>query len=108
MQELLAKAQELQARLAQLQQELARRTVEASAGGGLVTVVASGDSRILEVRIDPDLLREEDRAMLQDLCAAAVNAALAKAQRLAQEEMQRASGLPAGFPGLGGIPGLGR
>ncbi len=104
MSELLAKAQELQSKLSALQQELARRTVEASAGGGMVTVVATGDLRVLEMRIEPELIRESDRAMLQDLCAAAVNAALAKAQRMVQEEMQRASGLPAGFPGFGRQP----
>ncbi len=77
--ELLAKAQELQGKLTSLQQELARRTIEAAAGGGMVSVVMSGDLRVREVRIDPELLRENDRAMLQDLCAAAVNAAIAKA-----------------------------
>ena len=97
--ELLAKAQELQGKLASLQQELARRTVEASAGGGMVSAVVGGDLRVREVRIDPELLRENDRAMLQDLCAAAVNAALAKAQRMVQEEMQRASGLPISLGG---------
>ena len=99
MRELLAKAQELQGKLASLQQELARRTVEASAGGGMVSAVVDGDLRVREVRIDPELLRENDRAMLQDLCAAAVNAALAKAQRMVQEEMQRASGLPISLGG---------
>jgi DNA-binding YbaB/EbfC family protein len=97
--ELLAKAQELQGKLAALQQELARRTVEASAGGGMVTAVVGGDLRVREMRIDPELLRENDRAMLQDLCAAAVNAAIAKAQQMVQEEMQRASGLPISLGG---------
>lgn len=99
--ELLAKAQEMQSRLAKVQQDLARRTVEASAGGGMVTVVASGQLRIIEVRIEPGLIEAGDRAMLQDLVAAAANAALADAQKMVQEEMQRAAGTPL-FAGLGG------
>ena len=99
---LLEKAREAQSRLQELQSELARRRVEGSSGGGMVTAVASGDLRIVEIRIEPSLLETGDRAMLQDLCAAAVNAALANAQRMIQEEMQRASsglGLPLGGPG---------
>jgi len=92
--ELFAKAQEMQSRLAKVQQDLARRTVEASAGGGMVTVVASGELRIIEIRIEPGLVESGDRAMLQDLVAAAVNAALADAQKMVQEEMQRVAGLP--------------
>ena len=92
--ELFAKAQEMQTRLAKVQQDLARRRVEASAGGGMVTVVASGELRIIEIRIEPGLVESGDRAMLQDLVAAAVNAALADAQKMVQEEMQRVAGLP--------------
>jgi len=103
---LLARAQEMQSRLAQLQRELARRSVEASAGGGMVVAVASGELRILEVRIEPQLLESGDRSMLQDLVAAAVNAALAAAQKMVQEEMQQAAGGPlAGlFGGGAGVP----
>jgi nucleoid-associated protein EbfC len=96
---LLEKAREAQTKLQALQRELARRSVEGSAGGGMVTAVASGELRILEIRIEPGLLQSGDLAMLQDLTAAAVNAALANAQRMIQEEMQRASaglGLPLG------------
>jgi DNA-binding YbaB/EbfC family protein len=82
-----------------LRRDLARRTVDASAGGGMVTVVATGELRILEVRIEPALLETGDRAMLQDLVAAAVNEALVRAQAMVQEELQRATG------GLGGVPG---
>jgi hypothetical protein len=97
---LLARAREVQERLAGLQRELASRRVEASAGAGLVTAVASGALRILELRIDPSLLGSGDREMLQDLAAAAVNAALDKAQHLVQEELQRASlALGAAGPG---------
>ena len=92
--QLFAKAQEMQSRLAKVQRELARRTVEASAGGGMVTVIASGELRIVEVRIEPGLIESGDRAMLQDLVAAAANAALADAQKMVQAEMQRVAGLP--------------
>ena len=97
---LLARAREVQERLAGLQRDLAARSVEASAGAGLVTAVASGALRVLELRIDPTLLASGDRDMLQDLVAAAVNAALEKAQRMVQEELQRASlALGTGAPG---------
>ena len=101
---LLQKPQEMQTRLAELQRELARRTVEASAGGGMVTAVAGGDLRIREVRIEPSLLETGDRAMIQDLVAAAVNAALQSAQQMVQQEMQRAAGGPLGQL-FGGGPG---
>lgn len=90
--EILAKAQQMQARLAEVQRDLQRRTVEASSGGGMVTAVATGELRILEVRIEPTLLQQGDREMLQDLVAAAVNAALQSAQRMVQEELQRVAG----------------
>jgi DNA-binding YbaB/EbfC family protein len=102
--EIFAKAQEAQAKLAGLQRELASRRVEGSAGGGMVTVVATGGLRILEIRIEPALANGGDLAMLQDLTAAAVNAALVNAQRMVQEELQRASigfQLP-GAPAAGG------
>jgi DNA-binding YbaB/EbfC family protein len=89
--ELFEKAREAQTKLEELQRELALRQVEGTAGGGMVTAVATGALRILEVRIEPGLLEGGDRAMLQDLVAAAVNAALANAQQMIQEEMQRAS-----------------
>ena len=95
---LMRRAREMQERLARLQRDLAHRTVEGSAGGGLVTATATGELRILRVAIDPGLLAGGDRDLLQDLVAAAVNAALASAQRMVHEEMQRAAGgLPISF-----------
>jgi DNA-binding YbaB/EbfC family protein len=87
----MRRAQEVQQRMAELQRDLARRRVEASSGAGMVRAVATGELRILEIEIDPKLLESGDRAMLQDLVAAAVNAAIASAQRMVQEEMQRAA-----------------
>jgi DNA-binding YbaB/EbfC family protein len=89
--ELFEKAREAQTKLQALQRDLALRRVEGSAGGGMVTVVASGALRVLEIRMEPSLIGSADRDMIQDLTAAAVNAALANAQRMIQEEMQRAS-----------------
>ncbi|MCG8590637.1 MAG: YbaB/EbfC family nucleoid-associated protein [Proteobacteria bacterium] len=101
---LLAQAQQMQAKMAELQRDLARRRVEGSAGGGMVRAVVSGELRVLELHVEPDLIASGDRNMLQDLCAAAVNAALTNAQRLVQEEIQRVSGGLGGampFPGVG-------
>ncbi len=89
---LLAKAKQMQARLAEVQRDLAQRRIEGAAGGGMVTVVVTGDLRILEIRIEPSLVAAGDREMIQDLTAAAVNAALANAQRVVQEELQREQG----------------
>ena len=100
LEQLMEQAREAQTRLAALQRELATRRVEGSAGGDMVVAVVSGDLRVLEIRFEDGLLEAGDRAMLQDLTAAAVNAALANAQRMIQQEMQQASGsLP--LPGLG-------
>ena len=98
---LLAKAQEMQSRMAELQKQLAVRRVEGSAGAGMVTAVVSGELRVLEIRIEPRLFESGDRQMLQDLTAAAVNAAIVSAQRMVQEELQRAAGgglVPGGTP----------
>lgn len=97
--ELFAKAREAQSRLQSLQRELAGRRVEGSAGGGMVRAVVSGELRVLEIAIEPEIVASGDREMLQDLTTAAVNAALQNAQRMVQEEMQKAS---AGFS----LPGL--
>lgn len=91
---LLARAREMQGRMAELQKDLARRTVEGSAGGGMVTARVSGEMRVLEVRIEPSLIQSGDQGMLQDLVAAAVNAGLESARQMMQQEMQRAAGAP--------------
>jgi DNA-binding YbaB/EbfC family protein len=92
LEELLEKAQQMQSRLAEALRQLAQRRVEASAGGGMVTAVATGELRIAEVRIEPSVFEGGDHAMLQDLVVAAVNAALAEAQRLVSEELARVAG----------------
>jgi DNA-binding YbaB/EbfC family protein len=100
---LVSQAREMQSRVAALQRDLAARRVEGSAGGGMVTAQVTGQLRVVEIRIEPQLVADGDRRMIEDLCAAAVNAALDAAQRMVQEEVQKLSG------GLGGaaLPGLG-
>jgi DNA-binding YbaB/EbfC family protein len=104
--QLMARAQEAQAKLADLQRQLAARRVTGEAGGGMVRVEANGALRILSLSIEPSLLDSGDRAMIEDLCAAAVNAALGAAQRMVQEEMQQASAQLAG-PNLADLFGAG-
>lgn len=97
---LLKQAQALQERLASAQDELAKRTVEGSAGGGMVTAVVNGRLEVVSVRIDATLLTDPDREMLQDLVVAAVNAAIRAAQKMMGEEMGKLTG-GLKLPGLG-------
>ena len=92
MREVLEQAQQMQAKVAQVQRDLAVRRFEGSAGGGMVTAEATGGLQVTKVNIEAALLASGDREMIQDLTIAAVNAALATAQRIAQEEFQRISG----------------
>jgi hypothetical protein len=99
---LFKQAQALQERLASVQEELAKRTVEGSAGGGMVTVTVNGRLEVVRVRIDDALLVEPDREMLQDLIVAAVNAGIHAAQRMMGEEMGKLTGgLGLKLPGMG-------
>ena len=103
--DILKQAQQMQERMGEMQRELAVRRFEASSGGGMVTAVVSGQLRVLEIRIEASLIDDRDREMIQDLTAAAVNAALAKAQQGAQEEFQRLQG-NLGIAGMPGMPDL--
>jgi DNA-binding YbaB/EbfC family protein len=96
---LMKQAQQLQERLAQVQDDVARRTVEAAAGGGMVKVKVNGKHELLAITIDPAVLKE-DVELVQDLVLAAVNEGLRSAQRMVAEEMTKVTG------GLK-IPGLG-
>ena len=98
---LLKQAQALQERLASVQDELAKRTVEGSAGGGMVTVTVNGRLEVVRVHIDETLLAEPDRDMLQDLVVAAVNSGIQAAQRMMGEEMGKLTGGLIKLPGLG-------
>jgi len=96
---MMKQAQKLQSKMLKMQEELAARTVEASAGGGMVTVVASGKQQIVSINIEEEVVDPEDVEMLQDLILAAVNDALAKSQEMVSGEMSKLTG------GLN-IPGL--
>lgn len=87
---LMERAREVQTRLAELQRELAVRRFEANAGGGMVTAAVTGALRVLELKIEPSLIEAGDRQMIEDLTAAAVNAALQQAQTTVAQELQRA------------------
>ena len=96
---LLKQAQEMQARMAKIQEELAQKTVEGSAGGGMVLVTVNGQLNVNAVKIDPTVINTEEKEMLEDLILAAVNDGMRKARDLASAEMSKLTG---GFK----IPGL--
>lgn len=96
---LMKQFSKMQEELQRIQQELAELTVEGSAGGGMVKVVANGKQEIVSVKIDPEIIKE-DLEMVEDMIVAATNQALNKAQELSQEKM---SGLTGGM--LGNLPG---
>jgi len=92
MNQLMKQAKKLQEQMAKLQEELEQMTVEASAGGGVVTVVANGKKEIVEVKIAPEAVDPDDVEMLQDLIVAAVNEALRRVDERVQEEMGKLTG----------------
>ena len=98
--DLLKMAQDAQAKLMQAQEDLDKVEVEGVSGGGLVTIRASAKGRIIAVDIDESLLQPSEKQMLEDLIAAAINDARAKADLAAQESMKNVTGglqLPPGF-----------
>jgi len=99
MKNLMKQAQQMQAKLARVQEELKGREVEATAGGGMVTAVVNGAQEVLSIKIERDIVNPDDVEMLQDLVRAAVNEALKKSREMVSAEMGKITG------GLG-IPGL--
>ena len=98
---LMKQAQKMQKEMEKLQEELENRTVEASAGGEAVVVIANGKKEIKEIRIKPEVADPDDIEMLQDLVLAAVNEALRKADEMVSSEMSKITGgLGGGLPGL--------
>ncbi|MBJ21852.1 MAG: YbaB/EbfC family nucleoid-associated protein [bacterium] len=105
MQEMMQRAQQMQSKMGELQEALTARRFAASAGGGMVEATVSGGLRVLAIEIEPTLIQGDDRSMIQDLVAAAVNAALTKAQEAVAEEMARMQqSMLAGIPGMPGPP----
>jgi len=114
LQKMLAQAQEMMAAQQEAQEALKSERVEASAGGGMVKVVLTGDLRVESLAIEPDAVDPEDVEMLQDLVVAALNEALRKAEELQQSKLGPAGGAEGFDPmsaldalGLGGMGGLG-
>jgi DNA-binding YbaB/EbfC family protein len=97
---IMKEAQKLQAQMAAMQEEVAKKKVDATAGGGMVTVEANGKQELTAIKIDPEVVNKDDVSMLEDLVLAACNEALRKSRELVQQELGKLTG------GLK-IPGLG-
>ncbi len=97
--DLMKQAQAMQEKIAKLQAEAANKTVEGSAGGGMVVVTANGRQEIVKIKIAPEVINPQDPEMLQDLVTAAANDALRRSRELMTDELK---GLTGGLP----IPGL--
>ncbi len=89
---MMKQAQKLQSKMLKMQEELAERTVESSAGGGMVKVVANGRQQVVSIELEKEVVDPEDIEMLQDLVLAAVNDALNKAQEMVASEMGKLTG----------------
>ena len=96
---LLKQAQEMQARMAKIQEELGQKTVQGSAGGGMVQVTINGQFNLTALQIEPSMIKADEKEMLEDLIMAAVNDGMRKAREMASAEMAKRTG---GFK----IPGL--
>jgi len=97
---MMKEAQKLQEKMLAMQEEIAKRKVEATAGGGMVTVEVNGKQEILSIKIDPEVISKDDAQMLEDLVLAACNEALRKSRELVQQELGKLTG-GMKIPGLG-------
>ena len=104
MNQLFQQVGQMQEQMQKAQAELANETVEATAGGGMVTVIANGSGEIKEIKIDPKAIDPNDAEMLEDMILAAVNEAIRSAQSLTESKL---GGLAGGALGGLGLPGLG-
>ncbi|BCB96609.1 nucleoid-associated protein [Dissulfurispira thermophila] len=100
--DIMRQAQKLQEEMQKMQEEAKKKTVEATSGGGMVTVVASGALEIISIKIDREVVNPDDVEMLQDLILAAVNEALRRAQEMVNEEMSKLT-MGMQIPGIGGL-----
>lgn len=99
MADMFGKMMEMQNRMSEIQEELAKKSVTAEAGGGMVKVTANGKQEVTAIKIDPDAVDPDDLELLEDLVIAGVNKALERASEMAQKEMRGAAGgmLPPGM-----------
>jgi DNA-binding YbaB/EbfC family protein len=104
MDKLMQQVGQMQEQMQKAQDELANETVEATAGGGMVTVIANGSGEIKQIKIDPKAIDPDDREMLEDMVVAAVNEAIRSAHSLMESKL---GGLAGGALGGLGLPGLG-
>jgi len=103
--DLMRQAQKLQDEMMKAQEEAKKKTVEATAGGGMVTVVASGAGELISIRIEKDVVNPDDVEMLQDLILAASNEAIRRAQETVNSEMSKLTG-GLNLPGMGNLGGM--
>ena len=101
----MRQAQKLQEEMMKAQEEAKKKTVEATAGGGMVTVVASGAGNLVSIKIEKDVVNPEDVEMLQDLILAASNEAIRRAQEMVSSDMSKLTG-GLNIPGMGDIGGM--
>lgn len=101
--DLMRQAQKLQEEMQKMQEEAKTKTVEATAGGGMVTVTANGSGELISIKIEKEVINPDDADMLQDLILAAANEAIRRGQQLVQDDMSK---LTAGMPGLGNLGGM--
>ncbi|HOD66154.1 MAG TPA: YbaB/EbfC family nucleoid-associated protein [candidate division Zixibacteria bacterium] len=101
--DMMKQVQQMQAKMAALQEELENTELEASSGGGMVKVVMNGKNVVRSITIDREVVDPEDVEMLQDLIVAAVNQAREKVQELQAQQMAQITG-GLNLPGLGGLP----
>jgi len=95
---LMREAQRLQQQMAAVQEEVAQKKVQATAGGGMVTVEANGKQEIVSIKIDPEVINKDDAQMLEDLVLAAANEGIKKAKKLREAELAKITGMV--MPGL--------
>lgn len=99
---MMRQAKKMQQEMGKIQEESRKKTVEASAGGGMVTVTANGAIEIIAIKIDREVVNPDDIEMLQDLIVAAINEALRQAQKIVSDEMGKITG-GLNLPGLGNL-----